>query len=422
MTTSVASPTAIPGSGPLPGSTGAGDQPPPGRDWGEPLLHGGLYLYAAVCGFSISAGQISLGLAFFGLLRLLYTGRRRVKTSFLDIPFACFAIAGLFSLTNAVEPARAAEEMKKFLIILVFWVVYWADLDRKTQWRCLAVLTGFGMLSAVSGLLKMVYLDEGWHQIRAYGFFSLPITFGECQALLALTALAWLGAGDDRPLVRVAVLLAFHLLLAGILVSLTRGAWLGFGVGFLALVATFPRRLLPIGLVIALACAGAALSAGRFAARFGSFDLETNYFRLRIWQVGYDIFSEFPVFGVGMNNVKPHYRVRATAKDWARNEVHGHLHNTFLQILAMTGLFGFTAFCWVLVSAWRFCRHVAERLALSPWQAALARAGPAIFLGFLATGLTEYSFGDEEVAMLAFFLLGLAVSPYTPRNEEAQAA
>jgi O-antigen ligase len=117
------------------------------------------------------------------------------------------------------------------------------------------------------------------------------------------------------------------------------------------------------------------------------------------------------VFGVGMNNVKPHYLERVKSFDIARREVHGHLHSSFMQILAMTGILGFTMFSWFWLRLWQFLRLLGLRLT-TPWLRGMAGGMEAVLAAFLVSGLTEYSFGDEEVAMLVFFLTGLVASPY----------
>ncbi len=386
----------------------------PAPNWaGETLLTAGLFLYAVTCNFSITAAQSALGIGWLGMLRLLWSRARLPRWSPLERPFAAFALAGLFSLANVIDLGRGVVEMKKFLILAVFWLPYWAALPTSVRRPLAGVLVFSGALVAVASVIKMVYIDENF---RAYGFFSLPLTFGECQALTAIVALAWLGTGDNSRLVRLLLLGSFFALLGGVLISFSRGAWVGLTAGSLYVFLRSPRRLLPLLVAVCLACGAMLIVSNGLYGRLKSFDLQTNFFRFRIWQIGFDILDLHPVFGVGMNNVKPHYHDRVLAFDRAHNEVHGHLHNTFMQILVMTGLFGLTTFMWFIAEMWQFCRHAASA---SPegWDHGLAQAGPAVLLCFLAAGLTEYSFGDEEVAMLAFFLIGLCAASYpTPEK------
>ncbi len=382
--------------------------------WRRRLLLGGLWLYGLFCGFSISGSQIALGIALIGLVGALRNGSVRVKRSIVDWPFACFALAGLLSIGNAEDVGRAVAEMKKFLIIVVFWIPFCANLSPGRQRNVLGVMLCGGALAAVSGILKLIYHDE-W-ATRAYGFFSLPITFGECQMLFALSALAWLLASDSRPLVRIGLLGAFFANLIGMLVSFSRGSWIGFLAGFTIMAWRNPRKLAPLAVLFLAGILIATFVSSGVRTRLASFNFQDNFFRFRIWQVGFDILDLHPVFGVGMNNVKKHYQERARAFDRAANEVHGHLHNTFMQILVMTGLFGFTMFWWMVVVFARFCTSLPLSIG-DPWQAKLSEGAFPILIAFLVTGLTEYSFGDEEVAMLTFFLVGFLASPYSPPPE-----
>jgi len=383
----------------------------PTQEWGNFLLNIGLYFYAIFACFSISASQISLGLAFIGLLRLIYIGKTSPKSSTLDRPFACFVLAGAFSLANANDLWRAVVEMKKFLIILLFWLPFWIRVEKSLQRRILGLFLFFGSVSMVISVLKMLYFAEGMARLRAYGFFSLPITFGEIQGMLAILALGWLSAGESNPRVRVYVIVAFFFLLGGMLMSFTRGAWLGFAMAFLILFAQRPKRFFPMVFALIFIIIISVLTSSSFAQRFQRFDFQSNFFRFRIWQIGFDILQTSPVFGVGMNNVKALYKDRVEAFDIINKEVHGHLHSNFMQILTMTGYFGFTIFFWFLSETGRFCL-VAHKKITDPWQKRISRQSIAILIFFLGTGLTEYSYGDEEVSMLAFFLLGILVSPY----------
>lgn len=360
-------------------------------------------LYAITCSFSISAAQISLGIAFFGFLYDWRRGRVGPRPSPLETPFACFALAGLLSIGNAVEPLRAIIEMNKFLIILVFWMAFWPRITPDRHRHVLAAMVFCGAASSVIGVLKLIYFDTG--VFRTYGFFSLPITFGEIQTMLALTALGWLTTEEPSRPLRLGMLLSFFFLGIGILTSFTRGAWLGFLVGFIILLVRHFRRLFPIALVLGIGViASMGISSG-IHSRLESFTLENNFFRLRIWQIGFDILETNPVFGVGMNNVKPLYKDRVRSFDIQHNEVHGHLHNTFMQVLVMTGFFGFTCFCWFLARVFLWIRGEYGRRAPT-WAESMAGTMLPLLAAFLTMGLTEYNFGDEEVAMLFFFLLG----------------
>jgi O-antigen ligase len=83
-----------------------------------------------------------------------------------------------------------------------------------------------------------------------------------------------------------------------------------------------------------------------------------------------------------------------------------HLHSAPLQILVERGLLGLAAWLWIWVA---FYARVGALLrgARSESERALAAGVIAAITGFLVTGLSEYSFGDSEVALVAWTLIAL---------------
>jgi O-antigen ligase len=119
-----------------------------------------------------------------------------------------------------------------------------------------------------------------------------------------------------------------------------------------------------------------------------------NAHRLAIYRANLDIVRAHPVFGLGFGRyrpaAKPYYEPHPMA------DRRSHAHNNFLQMAAEAGLLGVLAFTFLFAV-------VVRRAA-----AALPRAGPAWprlcgalvgIVGFLAGGLTQYNFGDNEVAI-----------------------
>ncbi|MFZ2959731.1 MAG: O-antigen ligase family protein [Candidatus Ozemobacteraceae bacterium] len=386
------------------------------------LYFAGLLAYAFFAPFSITGSQIALSFSLVALGILWHRGEQAISFTRADAAFGGFALAGLLSLAGAIDLSRGISEMKKFLIIFAFWLPLWRPLPAGKRQTILGILIGISSFISIFGLLKLVYVDYADYGItRAEGFFSLPLTFGEFNALTMLTTLFWLHAGDSRPVVRVGLLLAFFFQMVGLVTSFTRGAWLGFGAGFLVLIFQNPRKFLSVFLICFLLCGvGASFSSGMRSrlATFTTVGDGTSSFRIRIWQLGYEIISLNPVFGVGMNCVKPHYQARVTPYEVSINEVHGHLHNSYLQYAAMTGLFGYVLFWWWTLELFALARSGPTRMS-ALWDATMASHLPALFACFFVTGITEYSFGDEEVAMLFFFLVGLLLNPMLiPKSEK----
>lgn len=383
---------------------------------GRSLWLFGLSVYAVAAAFSISASQIGLGLAALGMFRMWLAGGFKPRWTVVELAFGGLFIAGLLSLTNAVDLWRGVSELKKFLLIVVLWLPFWPGLKPAEQRRLMGLLVASsalaGILGATGALWKVA--TNAW-DFRSSGFYSMSITFGETQALFLLLTLSWLRSeAADSPR-RLHLKGAAICQVIGLLSSFTRGAFIGFTLGLITHFRAEWRKTLAGLLVIGVL---AVVGAHILRPDLDVFSLKSNKpqslggnLRWTIWQNGWNMFTRYPVFGVGLNNIKPHYRAILEANPNPNDpQVYGHLHNNFLQFLVMTGITGFSAFCLLFLATARYLRRLPGTIAV-PWLALQAYGALDIWVAFHGTGLTEYSFGDEEVAMLAFFLIGLLAAP-----------
>jgi hypothetical protein len=373
----------------------------------EALTSGGLLLFAVCSSFSISGAQIGLGLALIGFLQRWYRGELRPTLSGMEGSFLVFALAGVFSLSNAGDVGRGVSELRKFLILFPFWIPFWLPLTPDRQRRILLILLTSS--SIIAGISVGRFLMNWSDQSRAVGFFSLPLTFGECQSLTIMATIFWLQAGESCRKTRLLLYGALFVQSLAVLASMARSAWVGLLLGILYVFWNRLHRVVPVLAIIGVIFFALASQSEFYRSRF-SLSQANDWVRFRIWQMGTSFLVEKPVFGVGMNNIKPLYKTRATDEEREKKWIFGHQHNNFMQFLVMTGFFGFSALCWWLVELGRLCLRLHERIT-DPWQKDLAAKTFGLFLCFWGSGFTEYSFGDEEVAMLFFFLLGLLANP-----------
>jgi O-antigen ligase len=401
---------------------------PSEESWLSKLYAGGLIAFAIFCNFSISLSQISLGLALIGAFFLHRNGQLELKKAPIKETFLFFALTGVLSIFQAEDKIRAITELKKFLIILVFYLAWWPKMKDDLHKKIITVLIATATLTAILSLADVAMgkmLND-----RAKGFFSTAITFGECQAMVSTVILTWLLIGGNSWKQFSALLGSLFLVSGSMISTMSRGSWLGFLIGMSVLVFRFPRKMLPIVIILGLVTTPIILSTPSLRARLeslsisknlenmnnsinGSFEsaaMASNFERLTIWTRGFEIAAKHSNFGVGMNNVKQKYF--ELASDYERQNsflIYGHQHNNFMQFFAMTGLIGLTAFFIFLVSIFKFFFQKAK-FAQNSWHQSMSLGAAAVFMCFIATGLSEYSWGDEEVAMMAFFVTGLMMN------------
>jgi O-antigen ligase len=154
------------------------------------------------------------------------------------------------------------------------------------------------------------------------------------------------------------------LLLGGLIATYTRGAWLGFAAGVLALLPASRRgRVILVGGLAALVL-GLLVGPPGLRHRFlsmGDPEEATVKERRYMWESGVMMVRERPWLGFGPGGVKRGYR--AFALEEALKKHLGHVHNTPLQILVERGVIGLAAWLWIWAAFYAYAIGVLRRLA-----------------------------------------------------------
>jgi O-antigen ligase len=382
-------------------------------------------LHRAVFGaFVVGLGvSITLSESALTLLTLLWLWRLRDPAARaaarwpLWPPVLAFSVVTLASALASGHAGTALAASKGLLLVAALYVT--ADvLDGPADGhRFLSALLLVVTVAAVVGLLQTGACpgpdpDYGWpnwlyHRCyRARGFFSIYMTLAGVLSLVLLACLPRLLPGAGFPRWTIAPWLVS---LLGLLATYTRGAWMGFGVAVLSLLPITRRgRWLLLGglvLLVLVALAGPRHLRERFLT-MGNPEDPTVKERVYMWRSGLAIWRAHPVLGVGPGELKRVYERYALPE--AVKKRTGHVHNTPLQMLVERGVLGLAAWLWIWVAFFARAVGLLRRL---PGEAASERAllvgSMAAIVGFLVAGLSEYNFGDSEVAMVAWAVMAL---------------
>jgi O-antigen ligase len=269
------------------------------------------------------------------------------------------------------------------------------------------------------------------HSFRASGFTRHYETFAEVLQVVAQLALGfalagWLrrerdgGSGkglkessDEERRARRRVWLAgagFAALAAGIALTAMRTTLVAFAVGACVLAwraaARWRQRALVVAAVAVVLALGAAAVWRTRATGALRLDDASASLRFRVARVATERVPAHPLFGHGMDAVHRH---------WAEWGFPGsdmlHAHSTPIQLAFERGLPALLFWLWLMFAFWRLATH-AERL----WRATpdagahgLALGITGALAGFLASSLVNYNFGDAEVALLVWWMMGAVV-------------
>lgn len=250
---------------------------------------------------------------------------------------------------------------------------------------------------------------------RATGFYNHWTTYAESLQLIASLALGLLVA-LPRKRSRQGLLLALAIagMVVALLLSVTRASWLSLLVSATLITAlTLSRR----ALLIVGACALPLVLVGLFVLQqkrnVGFFDRKDDSiaWRQKIWREGFHLLTSNPrhlLVGVGMDSIKGHWR------EWGLFEngrlPMGHMHSDYLQIALERGVPALIA--WLILlgvyarTLWRLQRTVPKENWIERGIVLGALGG---LLGFMLSGVVHYNWGDSEVVMIFYVIMGLSL-------------
>ena len=369
-------------------------------------------------GTSITLSQSALALLSLLWLWLLRDPAARAAARWpLWQPVLAFSAVSLVSALASGHAVTALGASKGLLLVAALYVTADALTGPADGHRFLSALLVVVTVAAVVGLLQTIacpgsaadYGPPAWlyHRCsRARGFFSIYMTLAGVLSLVLLATVPRLLPGAALPRWPA---LPWLVSLAGLLATYTRGAWMGFAAGVLALLPMSRKgRWILLGGLIVLALAALAGSQ-QLRQRFltmGDPRDPTVTERVYMWRSGLAMWRRHPLLGVGPGEVKRDYEIYALPE--AIKKRTSHVHSTPLQILVERGALGLAAWLWIWVAFFTKSINLLRRLpADSARERALVVGSLAAVVGFLVAGLSEYNFGDSEVVMVAWALMAL---------------
>jgi O-antigen ligase len=266
--------------------------------------------------------------------------------------------------------------------------------------------------------------------LRAMGTFHNPDHFADYLMLAFPFALA--GGLSPHSFIRrewrepfaVFAALTAVVCLVGLMVSLSRGAWLAGLIGSAVFMFAGARRqaadqgersrgrLMRYGalgggllFLLALAVAGTPATA-RIGTRLGETRHDTSMLdRFAVWRDSMTMVRDFPALGVGLG-CWPEIFSRYDRAPWDPDLFWGETHNDYLQLLAEAGSIGLVLAGWILLSQGRALARA--RRTVSSRRLALVAAAIAAAAGAAVHELSDFSLQVPANALLLMVILGLA--------------
>jgi hypothetical protein len=252
---------------------------------------------------------------------------------------------------------------------------------------------------------------------RAAGFFGHYVTYAEVLQLIGSLAFGLLiFLENKRSLAGVLLVTCVAGLVIALLLTVTRASQLSLLIS--GIVITFvgvkKRRTLLVmaGCVLPLVLAAMfVLQQKRQISFFDSSDGSTSW-RTTVWREGFSLLVSKPrhlVVGVGMDSIK-RFGCNWGLFDRCKLPI-GHMHSTPLQIALERGIPALIAWLALLGLYGRMLWMMLRERSLSGWiERGIAIGALGGLVGFFVSGLVHYNFGDSEVVMIFYIIMGLALS------------
>ena len=255
--------------------------------------------------------------------------------------------------------------------------------------------------------------SEHNHRFRASGWTRHYETFAELMQMIAQLALglalAHLRNHGPNRVFRIATVAA-ALLTAGLVFTAMRTVIVAFVIGASVMALRSLRATLRVVFTFALFAVLAFAAVVVWQTRDQnalSLGDPSSSLRYEVARNGLSRILIHPIFGHGMDAMQLHWTEWGfPGKDML------HLHSTPLQLAFDRGLPMLALWLWMMVLFWltiaRAERRAADLSDTNFYGILLGTLGA--LTGFLMSSLVNYNYGDAEVAMMFWFLMGTALS------------
>ena len=370
----------------------------PPRDRLETIGLWSLVGIVAAMQLSIAAAQILLTIAVAAWLFSHIARSERLHAPPFFWPLVLYAALTLLSAGFSINPEESFTDSKQLVLFMLVPLTY--DLARGARAHSvLSIILTIGAASAFVGIVQYAVLNFDGLGRRPQGTLSHWMTYSGTLMLVICAAVARLLYGTSGRLWAAFVMPA---LLVALSLTLTRGAWVGVAIGVAVLLLSKDFRLLAV--IPAVAVIGIVFAPQQMIDRWNSIfdptDL-TSRDRVAMLQAGVSMVQDYPLTGVGPNQIErayPNYRVAEAVKP-----TNPHLHNVPMQIAAERGLPALAAWIWFVITLVVGLLKLLRRSR----HKSLAAAALGGVAAMLAAGLTEYNFGDSEFLMLLLVIVTL---------------
>ena len=293
------------------------------------------------------------------LYKALFKDVNPLTKESVDVPILIFALLILISTITSIDPSGSFRDLAIHLTAMGFMFVVINNIKTKEDFNILITfLVIAATLVALYGLYQYkvgVDMEDKWVDVannpdvkaRVYSVFGNPNILAEYLIMVIPISISlfWY----SKKVHKKAIFLGTSLILMlALVLTLSRGGWIGFAFGILVFVILIEKRLLLsiIPLVLGAVYFLPQSILNRILS-IGNLGDSSNAYRLKIWDITLDIIRDNWLVGVGFGYIP----FKSTFETYIRTMPAYHSHNTYLQITGEMGILGliiFISFIFIL--------------------------------------------------------------------------
>lgn len=285
--------------------------------------------------------------------------------SSIDMPIILFGIIIIISTITSISPTGSFRDLVIHLSGLGFLFVMVNSIRDVEDFNVIVTMLVFSAtLVALYGLYQYVVgveIEAAWVDVennpdvktRIYSVFGNPNILAEYLILTIpmSVALFWQSKKLHKKILFLGTTLIMTLALV---LTLSRGGWIGFAVAALIFIVLVEKRILLS--LIPLSVAAVYLLPQSIINRIlsiGNLADSSNAYRIKIWDITLEIIKDNWISGVGFG----HLPFKQTFETYIRTMPTYHAHNTYLQTAAEIGVPGLIAFLFFLFILFKYGVH-----------------------------------------------------------------
>jgi putative inorganic carbon (HCO3(-)) transporter len=325
---------------------------------------------------------IGLCIALATLLGFIFVQRKmsfpKQRDAFLIIALMVFLT---FTTLFGILPNEAWPIWEQVIKILLMTIVTVLVIDDKEKLRRLLIVITlsigfFGVKGAIWGIFT-------GGQYRLYGpmlsFISDNNAMGMALCMIIPIAL-FLFRTERKKMMRVLFLGVFVTSIFGVLLTYSRGGFLGLAVVLLSLTSKAKKKVISVGVIAILALVLISFMPEKWHERIGgTIDYKEDLSavsRLEMWKWAWTYALEHPFIGGGFATFKSREAVR-------------NVHSIYFGVLAEHGFIGLALFVGLILSAYRSCAEIKKMSrgnSILGWNAHLADMLQSSIIAYIVCG------------------------------------